>query len=150
MNDSVMAKKMVRIGVWSFSLTWLKYLGRAPSRANAYIMRELAVREKRPQCQTQTMICDVPFLVSHDSRRWGGMQRTYKGEEDSGTSLAEDVAEDLEDRLGSCDRTGHILDREQEAENEEQSKRRRYCKSIHRQPPLRGVRQERGTHDRQT
>lgn len=50
------ASQIVRTGLETRSSTWAKKEGRPLSRANAYIILELDVREKRPQCQTQMMI----------------------------------------------------------------------------------------------
>jgi hypothetical protein len=55
MNARVAASQMVRTGLWNLWSTWSKKRGSARSRLKAYIMRELLVMEKRPQCQTHTM-----------------------------------------------------------------------------------------------
>jgi len=49
------ASQTVRIGERKRLSTLLKKLGSAPSRLKLNIMRELEVRENRPQCQTHIM-----------------------------------------------------------------------------------------------
>ena len=50
------ARQMVRIGAEKRGLTCVKKWGSPPSRAKPNIIRELEVMEKRPACQTQTMM----------------------------------------------------------------------------------------------
>ncbi len=50
------ARQTVRIGAWNLALTVVKKGGRPRSRAKPNIMREFDVMEKRPACQTQTMM----------------------------------------------------------------------------------------------
>lgn len=50
------ASQTVRAGDLNRLSTRSKNCGSAPSREKANIMRELLVREKRPQCQTQRMM----------------------------------------------------------------------------------------------
>src|SRR2546423_11529948 len=55
-KESVAASQMVRMGARKRLSTLWKNFGSAPSRLKANIIRELDVMEKRPQCQTQTII----------------------------------------------------------------------------------------------